>query len=388
MATTETERLERETEETRARLEHTLGELRARMSPGQLIDQATNYFRNNSGRTYLHNFREEVVHNPVPVALIGAGIAWLAISGAMGRRHNGGNGSVERDWGRTAGIAEDLSHGGNEPSGMQRARGAAEEWAEGASTRTSTAYDEATGTARQTAEDWKDKTSSTARKARETMREGMDTMREQADHARQRASDMYDYTAGGVRRAAHRAADYGRAARHSFDRDGPLVSFCREQPMLVAGLGVAVGAALAAMIPASRTERRVMSDASRDVQERMRDTARSMMGDGDSGRRERRYGEDGGETRRGESRDGDTGQRQSWAGEAARGDTARSGASSRENWQGGETYREAAADVERGMRQGDRAPNIETEPRSTPYAEAAEAGSSDTTPGEEPKQRT
>jgi hypothetical protein len=386
----ETERLERETEETRARLEHTLGELRARMSPGQLIDQASNYFRNNSGREYLHNFREEVVHNPMPVALIGAGIAWLAISGTMGRRHNGGNGSMERDsmgrdWGRTAGIAQDLSHGGSGPSGMQRARETAADWTEDASARASTAYDEAIGAARQTTEDWKEEASSTAHKARETMREGMDTARERASHARHRASEMYEHTAGGVRRVAHKAADYGRAARHSFDRDGPLVTFCREQPLLVAGIGVAVGAALAAMIPASRTERQVMGDTSRDVQDRFRDTARSVMGDSESDRQQSRPGEGADESRYGDS----TGQRESWQGEASRGDTARTEPRSRESWQG-ETYREAAADVERGMQQSERASNIETEPRSTPYAEAAEAGAAGTTPvpEEEPKQRT
>lgn len=391
MATRETERLERETEETRARLEQTLGELRARMSPGQLIDQASNYFRNNSGRQYLHNFREEVVHNPMPVALIGAGIAWLALSGTMGRRHNGGNGAMERDWSRTAGIAQDLSHGGNGPSGMQRAGETAEDWTEDASTRASTAYDEAIGAARQTGEDqtgedWRDKAGSAAHKARETMREGMEAARERASDARHRASEMYDHTAGGVRRAARRA-------RHSFDRDGPLVNFCREQPMLVAGIGLAVGAALAAMIPASRTERQVMGATSRDVQERFRNTARSAMGDGESDRRESdqesRAGDGMGETRYGDTRYGDTGQRESRQGEAARGDGAQTEPRSRESWQG-ETYREAAADVERGMKQGDRASNIETEPRSTPYAEAAEAGGTGTTPapGEEPKQRT
>ena len=36
--------------------------------------------------------------------------------------------------------------------------------------------------------------------------------------------------------------------------------------------------------------------------------------------------------------------------------------------------REAAADVERGVKQSDRASNIETEPSRAPYAEAAEAG--------------
>src|SRR5262245_48522535 len=107
---TETERLERETEQTRAQLEQTLGELRARMSPGQLFDQATDYFRNSSGRAYLHNLREEVVHNPVPITLIGAGIAWLALSGAMSRRgSNGGRSDMARDWGRTTGTADDLA---------------------------------------------------------------------------------------------------------------------------------------------------------------------------------------------------------------------------------------------------------------------------------------
>jgi hypothetical protein len=152
---------------------------------------------------------------------------------------------------------------------------------------------------------------------------------------------------------------------------------------------VAVGAALAAMIPASRTERQVMGDTSRDVQDRVRDTARSVMGDSESAGQEGRPGEGLSETRYGDTRYGDTGQRESRQGEASRGDTAQTEPRSRESWQG-ETYREAAADVERGMKQGDRASNIETEPRSTPYAEAAEAGAAGTTPApdEEPKQRT
>jgi hypothetical protein len=107
------------------------------------------------------------------------------------------------------------------------------------------------------------------------------------------------------------------------------------------------------------------------------------MGDSGSDRQQSRPGEGADEARYGDS----TGQHESWQGEASRGDTARSEPRSRESWQG-ETYREAAADVERGMQQSERASNIETEPRSTPYAEAAEAGATPTPPGEESKQRT
>lgn len=411
MAVNETARLERETEETRARLEQTLGELRARMSPGQLLDQASNYFRHNSGRAFLGNLRDEVVHNPVPVALVGAGVAWLALSGTLGRRHNGANGSVERDWGRTAGIAQDLSQGGDGPSTMQRGRETAEglvgqardamsggrESASDMSARASTAYDEAVGRAHQTASSWSETASSTAHQTRDKLREGMESARESASHIREHATDMYGRTASGLRSAAHRAAEYGRSARHTFDSDGALITFCRAHPLLVAGLGVAFGAALAAMIPATRPERQIMGDASRDLQDRARETGREVQGRvreaatqglhaamGENGQSRPDQSSDGADV----SPYGSDLQRGSRPGEAGRGDSPMSGTTPREPWQS-ETYREAAADLERGVQQGDHASNVETEPRSTPFSEAAEAGAMGTPSStEEDKQRT
>lgn len=196
---TETERLERETEQTRAELEQTLGELRARMSPGQLFDQATDYFRNSGGRTYLHNLREEVVHNPVPITLIGAGIAWLAISGAMGRRGNGhayrGREDMARDWGRTAGVADDLAHGGHGPSATQRAKDTAQQWAHDA---------------RETAEDWADRARETVSGVRDGASDAGERWREEASAIGERASTAYDETVGRARQAAEGWTDEAR----------------------------------------------------------------------------------------------------------------------------------------------------------------------------------
>jgi hypothetical protein len=392
---TETERLERETEETRAQLEQTLGELRARMSPGQLFDQATDYFRNSGGRTYLHNLREEVVHNPVPITLIGAGIAWLALSGAMGRRH-GGSKDMARDWGRTAGIADDLAHDGRGPSAMQRAKETAQSWAheageaiaeteehwreraEDVGERVSTAYDETVGRARETADE-----------TRERLREGADSMRE-------RAGDLYERTADGFRRVTRKASDYGHAARDAVRPDGALLNFCREQPMLVAGLGVAFGAAMAAMIPASRVERQTMGETSRRVQDRIKETAsdtlrtvsgeRSTRDQTDQGGREQGNGSEN-RFEQAANDGGSTATHQSNIGRSEQPANAKQ----REGWESDAMgSREAAADVERGVRQGDRASNVETEPERAPYAEAAEAGAagSGAAPGEETKQRT
>jgi hypothetical protein len=388
---TETERLEREAEHTRAELEQTLGELRARMSPGQLLDQAGDYLRNSGGRAYLHNLRDEVVNNPVPIALVGAGIAWLALSGAIGRR-NGRAHETARDWGRSAGIADDLAHGGHGPSAMQRAKATARTWAheagdaiseteerwreraEDAGDRVSTAYDETVTRARQAAEGWTDQARAAAQEAGDTLRDG-------AESVRDRAGDLYERTASGFRRVTRKASEYGHAARDAVRPDGALLNFCREQPLLVAGLGVAFGAALAAMIPASRVERQTMGETSRKLQDRVKDAAsetwRTVSGAADQGGS---WSEDRGEQAangggaNATNGGGSTATQQSNIGRSEKPSQAKQ----RQGWDSDAMgSREAAADVERGVRQGDRAPNIETE-----------ATGSGAAPGEETKQRT
>jgi ElaB/YqjD/DUF883 family membrane-anchored ribosome-binding protein len=340
MAISETARLERESEETRAQLEHTLDELRARMSPGQLLDQATGYLRNSSGRAFLGNLRDEVVRNPLPIALVGAGIAWIAISGAVGRRRTGGDHlDSARDWGETGATAHDLAGHGGDPSTAGRARQAAEglvdnardaanEAGESKRERLGTAYDETIGRARDTAGAW-------------------------VDEARSAASEAGDSLSNGARRVASKAADYGRAARHAIEPNSTLMNFCREQPMLVAGLGIAIGAAIGAMLPASRVETRIMGEASQKVRQRVSDvaaeTVQSVAESGkDSGQN------DGSSRKSAEPRDDE---------HRTYGDTSPSGA-----WSTGDSVDE----VERGVRQGSRLPNTESEPQSAaPYAEAA-----------------
>lgn len=331
MAITETARLERETEQTRAQLESTLFELRARMSPGSLVDQATGYLRSSGGRAFVRNLRDQVVENPVPVTLIGAGIAWLAIAGAIGRRSNGnGHADMARDWGET-GTAYAMAHDGSRRRGTAaRARQAAEGWVDEAQQAASGAGE----AVREGMDDLRERAGTIYDEARSTASDAGDTLRQRAGEMRDRAVDMYDEAVGGTRRMARKAADYGRAARHAVQPDGALMNFCREQPMLVAGLGIAVGAALGALIPTSRAETRVMGDASRAVQDRAREAAAEGL---------RAAADGGGET-------------------DAHADDQR--ASDR-----------AVAEVDQGVEQGSRRPNVENEPQSAPpYAEAGEMG--------------
>jgi hypothetical protein len=73
--------LERDLEDTRQRIDVTLSELIERLSPGELLDQGLQYLRRGTagpGR-FAANLGHAVQANPLPIALIGLGVAWLAV---------------------------------------------------------------------------------------------------------------------------------------------------------------------------------------------------------------------------------------------------------------------------------------------------------------------
>src|SRR5437762_6242905 len=105
------ERLELETDEARARVTNTLEELRARVTPGQLVDQVIDDARDSSGGAFFNSLGRQVVDNPLPVALLGMSIAWLAVaSGRPSRPLRLPAGGGLRDAGeRAAALREDAT---------------------------------------------------------------------------------------------------------------------------------------------------------------------------------------------------------------------------------------------------------------------------------------
>jgi hypothetical protein len=74
-----TEQLEREADQARAQLAGTLDELQQRLTPGQIVDQFTDYAREGPPADFLRNLAREIRENPLPVLFIGFGMAWLII---------------------------------------------------------------------------------------------------------------------------------------------------------------------------------------------------------------------------------------------------------------------------------------------------------------------
>ena len=71
--------IEREVQAQRDQVEARIGEIKDRLSPGQLIDEVLSYTK-HGGSHFASNLAGQVSANPMPAALVGIGLAWLMAS--------------------------------------------------------------------------------------------------------------------------------------------------------------------------------------------------------------------------------------------------------------------------------------------------------------------
>src|SRR5437762_8765036 len=82
----QSEQLEHEAEEARDELAISLEELRARMTPGEIVDEVVEYARETPAADFIRNLVRDVRESPLPLLVIFAGIAWAAIASAVAQR--------------------------------------------------------------------------------------------------------------------------------------------------------------------------------------------------------------------------------------------------------------------------------------------------------------
>lgn len=231
------EQLERETEQTRLQLADTLDELRASITPGQVVDQLVDYAQDGSGGEFFRNLKRQAAINPLPVTLVGAGLAWLMLSNG-----SGAGGRAARKAGETLDAASE--------SASAAAARAGDTVTEGAQSATSALHETASeGRAR----------------IGEATRAAATSVKEVAASTYETASNAYGGTAAAV---AGSASNLKRNSRS-------LAEFCRDQPLVLAGIGVALGAAIGALLPATDAEDRLMGGKSDKAKEKAQNVAAS-----------------------------------------------------------------------------------------------------------------
>ncbi len=283
------EQLEQETEQTRSRIADTLDELRACMTPGHVVDQLADRLSDGAAAAFARNLKDQTVSNPLPVALIGAGLAWLMLS------PRGSNRSFIRGSGarlRTATNDAAESVGDMADSAGRAASGKSAEWSESAANfgrnaretlsatteRAGQAGGDMAGSVKDAAGSMTDAAQQAAAQTAGTFRRTAGSMADSTRESVARAADTMCETAGSVsdsmQRTAGAVSESAKAAgQRTLQSGSAFLDFCRDQPMILAGFGVAVGAMIGALLPTTETEHQLMGEASDRVKAAAQDLA-------------------------------------------------------------------------------------------------------------------
>jgi ElaB/YqjD/DUF883 family membrane-anchored ribosome-binding protein len=276
--------LERDAEQTRSQLAQTLAELRERITPGQLVDQAVDYAKDSGGGLFVRNLGRQTTANPLPVALIGAGVAWLMLSNGRGsantasinraaetaidraRRSMSDAGERVGEFGEQAALqgqsfgqqtSERVTDWVSDASGrVTDARDRFREMADNARRSTEQSAQVATSRASQAASSLSDSASSAYATTKSHAADAYETA---ADRTKQAASQMSNTVAGLGERTAGATKD--------------LLQFCKSQPLVLAGIGMALGAIIGALIPATDTEDQLMGETSDQLKDQAREAS-------------------------------------------------------------------------------------------------------------------
>lgn len=303
--------LERESDQHRANIAALLDELRSRATPGEIVNQVLGP---DAGRDLIQmvtrEARRQIRRNPLPFAVIGAGIAWLLLADALKRQrqiplHDGLDYDHYPEFGdrHEAGLLRAPQRAIRHLSEAIRAkpdRGVEQEEAimtiqseESSSsrksrrTRSSNAPD-LSGTGMQVGESARqDKgphtgfVERTVDKAKDAAARAQQVATDAAHAALQKSGEAFSDAADTVGQAAsslmertnEMARRTGRAASHTASRTSSGIGqLAREQPLLVAGVGFALGVALGALLPLTRAENEMLGDQA----ERLKDSARDL----------------------------------------------------------------------------------------------------------------
>jgi ElaB/YqjD/DUF883 family membrane-anchored ribosome-binding protein len=214
--------LEREIDQTRANMDRTLGALERKLSPGQLLDQAMEFARENGGE-FANNLGRSVKENPVPALLTAVGIAWIVASSNRPKASIAD--AYEDRYARDDFNTVEFDETGYEDDADDEKEGLTE------------------------------KAQRLKASAEGTLTEAGQRVKSAAERARQKLTGTKQTVTSGLRRTSGTAQFQTQRVREGFN------SLLTEQPLLLGALGIAVGAAIGAALPTTEQEDRLFGSA-------------------------------------------------------------------------------------------------------------------------------
>lgn len=217
------EQIQEQVEHRRASLDHTLDAIERRLSFQEIASSPLQYVQDSVLGEYGGNLREAVSRNPIPVALLGVSLMWMMMGGQPA----------------SARAGETL---------RQKAGAAGDRLKEGAAA--------VRDKAEAGAESIKDRAQDTAERLQGKAGDTADRMRAKGESMTEGTQDTFQQ----VRRITE---GYGRALQ--------------EHPLALSFVGLAVGAAMAALLPETRAEHRAMGETRDRLAEQASATGERVM---------------------------------------------------------------------------------------------------------------
>lgn len=264
--------IEREIAEDRRRIEDRLDAIQQRMSPGQLVDEVLTYAKSSGGGEYVSSLGTAVKNNPIPMALVGVGLAWLMAgpktSMAAYLKPDDPDypvATVQGDMRRSGPVTLD---GGKHYS----------HFTDGSGSR----YKALTDEDGRRAGHFVDESGKTFRGFADASGRQYNDLRDEAGKLFDDASGWLSHTWRDMTRSAGKAGDAVANAGQSAAETGAqlntaVLKHFKDQPLVGGALAFAVGAAIGAALPHTRSEDELLGAAADDVKSRLSDGAVKTM---------------------------------------------------------------------------------------------------------------
>lgn len=270
----------REATRIRSRLASELDQLTGRLSFGQICDEVLGYAK-GSGSTFFGAFSNATRENPIPSLLIASGCMML-LSEKMGLNRYLGDRTASMETERVRdhrAASGGAAHGAELGRGAQRVQNGATTTVSSVAVSARDGIADAAETTRQTVGDLVNGVRETAEgalgQAQETAQGALNKVQ---DTARGTGEVVRGYSAAigdHVSDAATRARDQTTATAQQLK--GQAQAIIEEQPLVVAAVGVALGALFAALLPPTETEDQLMGDSSDALKQAVTDTAGNVV---------------------------------------------------------------------------------------------------------------
>lgn len=227
--------VEADVEASRNELDRNVEALKMKMTPGQMFDEAARMM-GGTGQQVASKFAEQAKANPMPLAVMGLGLAWLMMGNNRQPTYGGGSYADE-----TRSFAPGAEYGAAWQGGSSEGGGL------------------------------RDKVHQAGDKASDAIASLKDKIAGGAHSVGDGGRAAGEHLGAAAGAARDKAVHMGQQAQRTF------LQTLESEPLLIAGLGLIVGAAVGAALPSTSVEDRVMGDKRDDLVGRGKDAVQGGL---------------------------------------------------------------------------------------------------------------